>query len=566
MDDTRSQVAYDRIARIAQRLFHTKIVLISFMDGDRQWFKSHLGTTLAESSLDQTFCSQTILTRQMLVVEDALGDPRFIDNTFVRGEMGVRFYAGQPLVTHDGYVIGTVCLIDSSPRVFSEADKQTLADLGEIVMTQVKNDRDLTYRDPATKLPNRLQFSADLKGLDASEKPRSAVVVEIMGLPEANEATRALGLDYFYDHFSYAIECIRSSLDAQTIYHIGPVHLAFVLEAGGDAIVFLKDLERRLRAPFVTPAGIPARLSPGCGVRAIDDGDINAVDVIRTLLQASRDARESRSGVSVYDQAADADLQRAYVLVTEFPRALLNDELFLVYQPRVSTISRVCVSVEALVRWRHPKLGVMPPAAFLPSVVKTALIRDLTDWVMEKVCAQLHSWRVAGLSLRCSFNVGAKNLEEDDFVQRLGARVAHYKLEPGALEVELVEDVSLMRDHATRDRLAAVRRLGVDIAIDDFGTGYGNLSYLLDVPVSTLKLDKSIVQGTLTNSLYATATADVIQMGHHLGYRIVAEGIETEELAQQLASWNCDELQGYRISKPLTAQELIDWVHTNRGS
>ncbi|WP_071208229.1 EAL domain-containing protein [Agrobacterium vitis] len=562
MDDDNNQEAYDRIARLAKRIFGTEIVLITFMDSERQWFKSHLGTDMTQNRRDQSFCTHTIVQKKTLVVEDASADPRFRANPFVLGGPQIRFYAGEPLSTHDGHPVGTICLVDRRPRQFSQEDQDTLRDLADLVMTQVRVDRDLTYRDAATKMPNRIQFFADLRDFSRVHDDQSqwVVVIELVGLQESNEAVRALGLGYLYDQIAHAASVLRAVLGNRTIYHVGPTHLAFCLDGESDGLSILSAISTELRKPFATSSGIPAKLAPGCGVRRMTSTELGSPDVLRTLLQAAREARDNGRGVALYDPVADAAQKRAYSLVVEMPRALAENELFLVYQPRVDARTGLCSGAEALLRWKHPVLGVVSPAEFLPLITKTPLIREVTDWVMRSVCRQIAAWDAINLPIHCSFNISARNLEEDDFVGKLAAAIARTGVTPSQIEIELVEDVSVMEDETILARLNAIRDLGVVIAIDDFGSGYSNLAYLLELPATVLKIDRSIVAGILTKPSYATAVASIIAMGHQLGYRIVAEGVETEEIKDRLVEWGCDELQGYLFSKPLEVEAFEKWA------
>jgi EAL domain-containing protein (putative c-di-GMP-specific phosphodiesterase class I) len=563
MDDDSSQEAYDRIARLAKRIFGTEIVLITFMDSERQWFKSHLGTDMSENRRDQTFCTHTIAQRKTLVVEDASTDPRFSANPFVLGGPKIRFYAGEPLSTHDGHPVGTICLIDHRPRQFSQEDQDTLRNLADLVMTQVRVDRDLTYRDATTKMPNRIQFFADLRDFSRVHEDQCqwVVVVELVGMHESNEAVRALGLGYLYDQIAHACDLLRTRLVDRTIYHVGPTHLAFCLDGESDALSILYEISTKLRKPFATSSGIPAKLAPGCGARRMTSVELESPDVLRTLLQAAREARDNGRGVALYDPIADDAQKRAYSLVVEMPRALAENELFLVYQPRLDAQTGLCSGAEALLRWKHPVLGVVSPGEFLPLITKTPLIRDVTDWVLQSLCRQIADWDAANLAVHCSFNISARNLEEDDFVDRLTAAIAKTGVKAAQIEIELVEDVSVMEDEKILAKLNAVRDLGVAIAIDDFGSGYSNLAYLLELPATVLKLDRSIVTGILTKPTYATAVASIIAMGHQLGYRIVAEGVETEEIKDRLVSWGCDEFQGYLFSRPLEVDAFEKWAN-----
>lgn len=557
--DGRSQEAYDRIARIAQRTFQTGIVLIAFMHGEEIWLKSCLGTNTTDNIGE--LCAQTIAEGVTTVVPDARVDERFAASTVVTGAPYVRFYAGVPLLSPYGQVIGAICIADRTQRQLSQEERDTLEDLAATVMSQVKLDCGLTYLDAITHMPNRVRFSDDLRDrLDNQQAdPGWVVTVEVMGLHEANEAVRALGLPYFYDHLFHAADIIRACLDSAVVYHMGPTHLAFFLASDADPFVLLGDLENRLRVSFVTSAGIPAQLDPGCGVRRLSDRSILPSEIIRTLFRASSEARENDSAIAVYDPAVDAAHQRSFLLLAEFPKALDDGELYLVYQPRIEARTGKCLAAEALLRWRHPIHGVIPPSDFLPLIAKTGLMRNTTQWVIGNVVRQLVEWQSRHIPIRCSLNISAVNLAERDFADRIAEQTAEMGLDPTKLEVELIEDVSLLRDGASLEQLKRIHELGVTIAIDDFGSGYSNLAYLLELPATVLKLDRSIVAGILHKETYATAVASIIKMAHRLGYSIVAEGVETIDIRDRLQAWQCDELQGYLFSRPLEADQFEAW-------
>lgn len=567
MNNARNQEAYDRIAHLAKRVFGTEIVLITFIDANTLWCKAALGLDVVSYPREGTFCTHVVASSEILVVEDALKDPRFERNPYVLGEPHVRFYAGHPLVTHDGHVIGTMCLVDPSPRTFSADDLATLADLAALVMTQVSVDNDLTYRDATTRLPNRIQLFADLQS-HAARFPgveRSVAAVELMGLLESNEAIRAVGINYLYDQMAHAVDVLRQVLPPGTvIYHIGPTHLAFCLEEHENELATLDRVEHALRAPFITPLGIPSNLEPGCGLRRFTTAELATPDTHRTLLQTAREARLSARGVAIYDPEHDAADQRAFFLILDLPRAIADGELSLVFQPKVASFGG-CAGVEALLRWHHREFGFISPGEFLPHVDKTGLIREVTDWVMHAVCRQLAQWRRQGLDLHCSFNVSVKNLNERDFADRLQNTAQAVGVPLNRLGIEVVEDVMLLCNGEVTTTLHNLRDFGVTIAIDDFGTGYSNISYLLQTPISVIKIDKSLIVGVVDDPTYATVVAGVVQVAHQLGFRVVAEGVETPQVDAAIRSFGCDELQGYYHAKPMPADEVLAWCRAHQG-
>ncbi|MFD2236537.1 EAL domain-containing protein [Aureimonas populi] len=554
MDDPTSRVAYDRIARLAQRIFGTEIVLITFMDGERQWFKSHLGTRMEENRPEESFCVHAIDNRATLVVEDTQEDERFRDLDPLDGAPLPRFYAGAPIITHDGHAIGTVCILDSAPRSFGEADRLALEDLASLVLTQVKMDREIGFLDPMTRLPNRLKLLLDMQAVARRDPDarRLLVLVDLMSTRDIDEAIGALGLDFFNEQVRHAAEMAVKVLPGTVVYHVGAAYLALLLESIGDPAPLLSSVLGELRAPMPSAAGIPVALRPCAGLREVGLVEMASPDILRTVLAAARQAREAETGLAWYDAGKDEAHRRSFSLLSDFPAALrAEDQLRLVYQPRIDLATGRCHSVEALLRWNHPVMGAIPPSQFFPLVEKTGLIREVTQFVLRHAAGQVAAWEKEGLRLVCSVNVSVRNLLEEDFVERLEAVLAAAGVDPGRIEVEIVEDIDLDGSQTAVQRLRDIRALGVSVAIDDFGAGYSNISYLLALPASTLKIDRSLIAGMLSERMADITVSAMIDLGHRLGYRVVAEGVEDAETYALLEKRGCDEVQGYLIAKPL---------------
>ena len=205
-----------------------------------------------------------------------------------------------------------------------------------------------------------------------------------------------------------------------------------------------------------------------------------------------------------------------------------EDQLELHYQPKVTLGSGSCDSAEALLRWTHPQLGPVSPGEFVTLAETTALVTPMTRWVIDAAVTQAAIWAREGLDLSVAINVSPKNLEEPDFVEYLLFCCAARRLDRARVELEITEGVNAARGGLILDRLAALRRLGFSIAIDDFGSGYSNMSYLTRLSAQTLKIDQSLVRGVEDGTLGGRLVSNIVQMGRDLGYRIVAEGIETE--------------------------------------
>jgi EAL domain-containing protein (putative c-di-GMP-specific phosphodiesterase class I) len=234
---------------------------------------------------------------------------------------------------------------------------------------------------------------------------------------------------------------------------------------------------------------------------------------------------------------------------------------FLMYQPKVDLRTGRIFGVEALIRWRHPEHGMVPPPRFIGLAEESGLIVAIGEWVLRTACRQAQLWRAAGLEpLTVSVNVSARQFEETHLVERIATALRDTGLPPSALEVEVTESL-LMRDlNQAVERMRGLKDMGVSLSIDDFGTGYSSLSALKSFPISTLKIDKSFVRD-LAHSLDDQAIAlAVISLGHRLQLRVIAEGVETEEQREFLVANDCDEMQGYLFSPPVPAERITEML------
>lgn len=320
------------------------------------------------------------------------------------------------------------------------------------------------------------------------------------------------------------------------------------------------DLEAALRAEIAC-AGIPVAADPAIGICDFTLREVGPRDVLRRLFNAADDARDAGRSCATYDERRDHAHSRSFRLLSDIRSALeRTGELALVYQPRVDLRSGACVGAEALLRWRHPTLGQVPPGEFIPLAEQTALAKPITDWVLEAAIDQVARWRRVGPAPRVSINASALNLEEPDFASRLMRTLERHRVTPDAIELEFTESALARDGSRVLEQLDELRRTGIEIAIDDFGTGYSSLSYLQRLPASILKIDRSFVRPLGSSSRDQRLVQAMIGMAHDLGYRVVAEGIETQDVYELLLAWRCDEAQGYHISHPLPPSCLEAWL------
>jgi EAL domain-containing protein (putative c-di-GMP-specific phosphodiesterase class I)/AmiR/NasT family two-component response regulator len=240
--------------------------------------------------------------------------------------------------------------------------------------------------------------------------------------------------------------------------------------------------------------------------------------------------------------------------------ALKNGEFVLHYQPVVDMRTTDLLGVEALVRWLHPKRGLLQPESFLPLVTSSDSMMPLTLWVLKTALDDAAGWRASGFDIRVSINAPASVLQDPDILHRIEAIRSALRELPSRLMIEVTETEAMGDPISMMEVLSRLRLAGVDLSIDDFGTGYSSLVELQRLPVSHLKIDKSFVLACLAEADAAAITRAVIELGHALGIQVVAEGVETLELWRQLSSWNCDAAQGFYVSRAIPAREIPNWA------
>ena len=248
-------------------------------------------------------------------------------------------------------------------------------------------------------------------------------------------------------------------------------------------------------------------------------------------------------------------------LAAELEAALHSrGQLRLQYQPRVAMQSGRCVGVEALLRWRHPVLGDIPPDAFLPFVEGITLMNRLTDWVLDTALTQIAAWRAAGLSVGVAVNISTLDLELGYLAGRVAELLRRHGVPAAALEVEFTESRATRDMIRARQQLLQLSRMGIRIALDDFGIGFSNFTYLREIPADTVKLDRSLITAVAEVSKDAVIVGAMIRMIHALGCRVIAEGIETQETYDWLVGSRCDEGQGFLIGRPMSAEDVAPWI------
>jgi diguanylate cyclase (GGDEF)-like protein len=330
-----------------------------------------------------------------------------------------------------------------------------------------------------------------------------------------------------------------------------------------DAKVVAERVLAEMLNPFALSSG-EVRLSPAIGIALSASGYAHADEALRDAETALHRARVlGGSHCEVFDTAVLKSQQSALQLETELEHALQRGDFELAYQPIVSASSNAVFGFEALVRWRHPELGVISPLDFIPIAEQTGLIVPLGRWILDAACAQLQTWRTtipAARDLWISVNLSGVELREPDLVEQVEATLLRHELPPRSLVLELTEGVAMQNPVAVTTLLMRLRAMGTRISLDDFGTGYSSLAYLRQFPVDALKIDQSFVRGIAHDRDTAVIVTGIVAMAKELGLYVVAEGVETEGQYAALRSLQCESVQGFLVSRPLDPQSASQFL------
>jgi EAL domain-containing protein (putative c-di-GMP-specific phosphodiesterase class I) len=560
--DTPASEGFDRITRMASQIFGLPVAAVSLTDRDRQWFKSRVGVEHRSIPRDKAPCAQVAESTQPLVIEDFQADACYADS--VLGRAGTRFYAGAPLVTSDGYGLGSLCVLGTEPRKATEAELAALVDLAAMVMAQIELQHAFGRIDPVTGMPTRNQFRDDLMDLERDHpgEHRFAVVVDMARDDQISRIVRALGVARVDDFIREASQALRVALGpGRVAYQVGSAQFAFISPPGVEELAYVSLLRSSFETMHAT-SSVRFVTNVAIGVRSFVIGSVSADDVLRGAASAAQDARDANGAIALHSPANDIAHRRQYGLLQDFGAALeAGDQLRLVYQPRIELATGRCLGAEALLRWRHPRLGEVSPAEFIPIIEETSLARATTQWVIDAAMDQMAAWNLAGIAPVLSVNISAANLGEADLIDRIQLALFKRDLRPERLEIELTESAIMDQPDQALAMLRELAEAGICLAIDDFGTGHSSLAYLQRLPARIVKIDQAFMRN-LTEAAGPdfVLVETMIGLAHKLGYRVVAEGIETGEAAAILTQLGCEEAQGFWFARPMEAARFAIWL------
>jgi diguanylate cyclase (GGDEF)-like protein len=428
----------------------------------------------------------------------------------------------------------------------------------------------LAYYDTLTGLPNRTLFHARLEQALKEAAPRGRkLAVIIHDLERFRTINDTLGRQSGDDLLRQVAARIQAAAadDAAWLGRLGPDQLAVCVPDVTSEEDLMRRTEERIRAIFGPPyllAGAELRISARLGIAMHPADGADAETLVRNAEAALKKAKAEGERALFYTETMTANVAEKLSLENKLRLALERDEFVLHYQPKVDMDFRTIRGAEALIRWRSPELGLVPPAKFVPLLEETGLILEVGSWALARAAADHRAWFEQGLKPpRIAVNVSAIQLRQRDFVATVERSIME-GLAPAAIDLEITESLIMEDIKTTIGKLNHVRKLRIGVAIDDFGTGYSSLAYLAQLPVETLKIDRSFVATMLEDPNNAALVQTIISLARSLRLSVVAEGVETEQQANFLRLLRCDQFQGYFFSRPMAADDFARFLGERR--
>jgi diguanylate cyclase (GGDEF)-like protein len=416
--------------------------------------------------------------------------------------------------------------------------------------------------DELTGLLNRRGFFAALGETIAGRDARIAVLLlDLDGFKEINDTLGHASGDALLRQIGARL---RGALrDRDEIARLGGDEFAVLVDAPRTKTGDVGEIGRRIRDTLTMPfevAGLSLQVRASVGVAVFPEHGTTADELLRLADIAMYQAKQNRTGLSVYHSSVDPRGGQALQLSSELEQALSAGELIVHYQPKADVHSGAITGVEALVRWQHPERGLLAPDAFVPIAERNGLIRGLTLHVIRTALTQQASWLAEGIDVPLAVNLSIANLLDAELPRDIGMLLDDLHVRPGKLKLEITESYLVTDPTLMHNNIEELCSHGVGLALDDFGTGYSSLTHLRRLPIDEIKIDRSFIQNLDTDSDDAAIVQSTIDLAHSLNLTVVAEGVETELTWNRLRDFGCDQAQGYYLARPMPGQLLTGWL------
>jgi diguanylate cyclase (GGDEF)-like protein len=475
----------------------------------------------------------------------------------------------------DKEVIGALVIAAGEPDAFDSDETKLLCELASDLAYGIRHLRlrvlhrkaqasleHLAYHDELTGLPNRtllLKVLAD--AMDAATGRRASLALLHLEVGRFDEINKVLGYrcgDELVQKLSCRLERVAGA--RESLARVGEAEFALLLPDGGAEYAI--EVARRLLSTLQDPVGVGGLMVDArvdIGIALFPAHADNADALMRRAHAAMHQVKRFGGGYAVYTAGQECGQTRRLMLMGDLYHAVERKELRMYCQPKVCiSTGRLC-GAEALLRWQHPTLGMMPTIEFISLAEYAGMITPLTNWIMEAAFSQIVAWQKDGLSQALAINLSAHDLYDAGLVDRIRGLFSTWSIDPELIQFELTESVLMADPVSALETLTRLKQLDVKLFVDDYGTGYSSLSYLQKLPIDAIKIDQSFVAPMASSRDSATIVSSTIELGHNLGKQVVAEGVETQDVWDRLNALGCDFAQGYLISKPMPADQLRQW-------
>jgi diguanylate cyclase (GGDEF)-like protein len=477
-----------------------------------------------------------------------------------------------PIRKGHNVTVGRIAVFPSELREPTSHELRFMHEAGHLAAIAIEGNNArmrlerMALRDPLTRLPNRMLFEDRLRGAIAlARRNNTKLALGLLDLNRFKVVNDTLGHAVGDQLLVQVARRLNSAVrEGDTLARMGGDEFLLLINdvqdrdtAGTVAERFLSGLDRSFAV-----GGYEIFVQASMGIALFPDDTTDSGQLLRLADNAMYRAKGAAAKFLFHEEGEQKHSTTRMALESFLNRSLENNELELFYQPKVSLSTREVRGVEALVRWRHPQLGLTMPNDFVPLAEETGLIVPIGKWVLSEACRFGARWRAAGADGYVCVNVSARQFESDDFIETVVEALDESGLDPSALRLEITESLIMRSPDAAAATLSHLRSLGVRSMIDDFGTGYSSLNSLKRFPIDALKIDRSFVaeitaEGTSPND--EAIVRAIIGMAKALGLDVIAEGVETEAQAAFLLEHDCDLAQGYLFSKPIPDAEMMRW-------
>lgn len=580
--DTLPEESFDRIARLVVAALHVPVAIVSLTDADRHIVKSSIGLqgrskVWRRVPLALSYSREAVASGKPVIIGDATEAAAAVGHKV--SPDGVA-YAVAPLITNHGFVLGTICAVDPSPRAWTDAETGCLMDIANSLVAELELSSDVlakratqehllysTLHDALTGLPNRSLLVERIRHAmrRTSRHPEDIFAVLFLDLDRFKEVNDNLG-HFAGDELLRAVArrleaCLRPE---DTVARLSGDEFAILLESIAeisDAGRVAERIEEALSFP-INLGGAEITTSASMGIVTSSLAQDQPEQLLRSADMAMYRAKAAgRARYEMFDRTMHADALHRLQLETDLRRAVERNEFRLHYQPVVSLKTGRVTGLEALLRWEHPERGLVQPGEFIPVAEETGLIVRIGRWVLGEACMQLRQWqrgRRRGEPLTIGVNLSVRQFAQPDLVNQLSRVITESGIPPETLRVEITESAIIDRGGTAASVLEQIRALGARVHLDDFGTGYSPLIYLHRLPLDAIKVDRAFVSTMDSDEKNLQLVRTILTFARIVGLSTVAEGISSAEQLRELRTLECEYGQGYLFSAPIPHDAVSD--------